>query len=175
MMEILNYIKDYGQTIITFGLLIVTWIYAIEVKHQSKAMMQQIGRDLLAKKYEKLTKEMTFLVGPLYTAKDSYLIIRSGGYNETSPYFREHHSFWDNIKKNMYLAQPDLFLALNDYFSAMSIYRDSPINENAEHTEVAIKALGAKADTLIQQIDISYKNLLDEIKDTDTKFNLEQN
>jgi len=164
MMDILNFARDYGTLIVTFGLLIVTGIYANEVRHQSKVMKLQMEHSLLARKYEKLAKEMAYLVGPLYAARDSYTIMRSGGnYPENSRYLSEHCSFWNDIKKNMYLAKPDLLLSLYDYFSAMDVYKKSSVNQYVEHSQEAITAFNIKTDTLIQQIDISYKSLLDEI------------
>lgn len=180
-MELLNIIgiliKDYGPTFGTFVLIAVTWRYVVEVRRQSTTMAgqagimsQQMNRDRLTRKYEKLTKEMTLLVGPLYAVRDDYLI-KTGGYSSDSPYYREHRSFWGDIEKNMYLAQWDLLPKLMDYFSAMNIYKYSP-TELYGKTESARSAFDAKKDDLIQQIDVSYRNLLDEIRETEKELDM---
>jgi len=180
-LELLNnmgiFIKDYGPTISTFVLIAVTWKYVTEVRRQSTTMAgqacimkRQMETDRLVRKHEKLTKEMTYLVGPLYVAKDHYLIIESGGYNSDSPCYREHRSFWDDIKRNMHLAQRDLLPKLEDYFSAMKTYEHSPRSLYGETTESARKDFDAKKDDLIQQIDISYTNLSNEIRKTEKEL-----
>jgi len=170
-----NFIKDYGPTISTIGLIAVTWIYTVQVKRQSEAMMQQAGYDRLDKKHERLVKEMTLLVGKLYVKKDMYSILKSGGSGGTSESLKEHLSFWEEIKRNMYLAQPDLRLKLNEYFIAENTYRSSPVNEYVEHTEDAKKTFCDVADGLIQQVEISYRNLDDEIKKAEKELYDERN
>lgn len=170
-----SFIRDYGPTISTIGLIVVTAIYTAQVKRQSEAMMQQAGYDLLARKHERLVQEMTLLVSKLYSKKDSYSILKSGGYNDKSEYFEGHYSFWEDIKRNMYLAQPDLRLKLDEFFIAENTYRSSPVNEYVEHTEDAIKTFHDVADGLIQQINISYRNLNDEIKKSEKELYDERN
>lgn len=170
-----SFIRDYGPTISTIGLIVVTAMYTVQVKRQSEAMMQQAGYDRLARKHERLVKEMTLLVGKLYGKKDTYSILKSGGYNDKSEYFEDHHSFWEDIKRNMYLAQPDLRLKLNEYFIAENTYRSSPVNEYVEHAEDAKKTFHDVADGLIQQVKISYRNLNDEIKKAEKELYDERN
>ena len=167
-----NIIKDYGPTFSTFVLIAITWKYVGEVRRQASIMSQQMNRDRLVRKYEKLTKEMTLLVGPLYAISDDYLI-KTGGYNESSPSYKEHRSFWGDIRRNMYLAQRDLLPKLEDYFSAMNIYKYSPSGFHGK-TESASSTFDAKKEDLIQQIDISYRNLLDEIRETERELDSER-
>jgi hypothetical protein len=161
-------IKDYGPTFSTFVLIAITWKYVSEVGHQASIMSQQMNRDRLVKKYEKLTKEMTLLVGPLYAIRDDYLI-KTGGLGESSPSYKEHRSFWGDIRRNMYLARRDLLPKLEDYFSAMHTYKYSPSGLYGK-TESASGIFDAKTKDLIQQIDISYRNLLDAIRETEKEL-----
>lgn len=100
-----NIIGIGSNVALTAALVGVTWWYARQVKKQ----VDFIEND-------RYSKEMEFLVSPLYARIENHVILMkkvSGGIYEMQ---QEYVDFWDDIKKYMYLGSDDLRKNLREYF-----------------------------------------------------------
>jgi hypothetical protein len=112
----------YDHSDATVVLAIVAYKSFKETQNQASLMHENIEYDRLAKRYDRLNKEITELVGPLFSKKDSYVIFGSAGNygsfssGSESPHEKEYQAFWDSVRKNIYLADRDLSSELQNYF-----------------------------------------------------------
>ena len=106
-------ISTISNIILVFTLIVVTWRYAKQVKKQTEFM-----------KKDRLAKEMDKLVAPLHSKIGDTSIFLKGvphynvhGFSKRDP---EYSGFWDEIKRNKYLAPDYLRSAVNNYFKNKS-------------------------------------------------------
>lgn len=165
-------------------LAIITYRYAGLVKEQSDTMAEQgrimhdsMIRDHLARKCDRLSKEMDRLVGPLFSKMDD----RSVPYfdvvyhsHEGSSYFQEIYAFWRDIKKNIYLAPRDLRESLEIYLDARQKYRKVRADKTTPGQEIAaVEAIFDKAkEDLKLKIKIRHEELIRALEDCE--LNLER-
>jgi hypothetical protein len=128
---------------------------------QSNLMRANIEYDQLVRKYERLNRAMNKLVGPLFSKKDDYVIFISG--MNISPVPKEYKDFWEYITKNIYLADKDLYSELHSYFMAVKMYIKSGTDGYGRHPQEATDLFIAEKDKLLKRIELSYKNLKEEM------------
>ncbi len=130
--------------------------------------------DQLARKYERLNREIKELLEPLISKKDDYLVFESAGdYGSNSPYGKEHKIFWENIKGKMYLADKALYSELQNYLSAMEKYKKSGyVDAYMGRSDEAKDEFRAEKDKLIRQIELSFENLKEEMRETEMKLKI---
>ena len=106
----------------TYAVVLVTLVYAITTSEQLKEMQSQ--RQLMADqleenrrddKIQRLNKEMDFVVGPLRSKIGSYKIYEPLFIEECNK--QASISFWEGIKKNLYLASADLRINVDKYLA----------------------------------------------------------
>lgn len=141
---------------------------------QSGLMQQTLEYERLTRKHERLNTKIRELLGPLIAKKGDYLVFESAGdYGSGSPYSKEHKIFWENIKEKMYLADDDLYGKLQNYFSAMEKYKGSGfVDGYGTRPDEAKEHLINEKEILIQQIELSYKKLQDEIHETELELKM---
>lgn len=113
----------------TYAVVLVTLVYAITTSEQRDVMASQLSemhgqRKLMADqleeirhdhKIQRLNKEMDFVVGPLRS--------KIGSFKVYEPLFLEECNeqtsiaFWEDIKKNLYLASADLHVIVMKYLA----------------------------------------------------------
>lgn len=84
----------------------------------------------LQQRKDRSHKEMTLLVGQLHSHQESNFLfgINLTTYgplpdrDRTNENWKKYYDFWDNIKINMYLGDPDLLSILQNYFAAKNDY-----------------------------------------------------
>jgi hypothetical protein len=157
--------------IATLFLVIITGYYAKKVRDQTKFMQDQsdvmrnsIKRDQLMRKYERLSREMDDLIGPLYSKMDdhtdpSFTVVSHS--SEGGPFYQEIFAFWRDIKKNIYLAPRDLQESLGNYLEARQKFRRVQKNMTTPGEEAtAVRNLFDKAiDDLMPKIKDRYNEL----------------
>lgn len=130
----------------------------------------------LQQKKDRLQKEMTLLVGPLRSCQDDHFYF--GLWREYRPSrdttdstfdSKTYFDFWDGIIVNMYLADPDLSLALQNYIDAKEAYwsmvgnKYPPSFDNIAEGEQKKQRVETTRNALHKEIDRRYKNLRTEI------------
>lgn len=144
------------------------------LENQSTLMRESMEYDRLIRKYERLNKEFAELLGPLISKKDDYLVFESAGdYGSDNPYKEKHKIFWDTIKEKMYLADKALDFELQNYFLAMKKYKESGfIDGYGKRPDEAKNEFMAEKDKLIQQIELSWKKLQEELRNTELELKI---
>jgi hypothetical protein len=187
-----------GLVLVTGALVIVTWMYVREVKSQAATINQQAGSmkdqadamkrqadamdgqsslmhenmeyDQLVRKYERLNRTMNGLVAPLFSKKDDDVIFITGV--DTYPARKEYTEFWEYIKKNIYLADKDLYSELDNYFLAVKMYKNSGTNVYGSHPQDASNLFMAEKDKIIKQIELSHNDLKEEMRQTELELKI---
>lgn len=129
----------------TVFLAIITYMYVKLVKAQSETMTEQgkimqenIKRDQITRKYERLAKEMDELVGPLLSNMDDstapFFTMVHHSQERSSPIYQDIYVFWRDIKKYAYLAPRELRESLNNYLDARQKYRTAKIKPDEDAT-----------------------------------------
>lgn len=173
-----NQVLSIVTVIATVALAVFAYTSFKETKYQASLMRENMDYDRLTKRYDRLNKEIAELVGPLISQKDRYVIFESAGeFNSAAhgletPYDKEYRAFWNNIRKNIYLADKDLSIELQNYFLAIEKFKNSNQGLYGKSQEVKDEFIMEKK-KLIQQIEISYKRLQREISDVETKLKIQ--
>jgi len=114
----------------TYAVVLVTIVYAITTSEQRDVMASQLNEmhnqhEVMAdqleeirrdRKIQRLSKEMDFIVGPLKS--------KIGHFKAFEPLFLEEDneqrsiSFWEDIKRNLYLTSDDLHSNIEKYLAA---------------------------------------------------------
>ena len=150
---------------------------------QSSLMFENMEYDRLAKKYDRVNKEISFLIGPLYARRRDANIFslkyKRSGRISLSPTSRvpnpdpdaliyDFVSFWDSIEQNMYLNRSsefqfvfrNYFLNLTDYFQAVESGADAERKKNLEDL-----FNGTRKPEFIKEIEKRYSELSNELND----------
>lgn len=113
----------------TYAVVLVTLVYAITTSEQRDLMASQLNemhsqRQLMADqleeirrddKIQRLNKEMDFVVGPLRSKIGSYKIYEPLFIQEDDK--QRSIAFWEDIKRNLYLASSDLRVNVEKYLA----------------------------------------------------------
>jgi hypothetical protein len=106
---------DFGVALATLILALITVLTVKEMRLQQKK--------------DRLHKEMILLVGQLRSHQDSDFLFgltrehRPGRHTGDDMFqWKSYYNFWDEIVVNMYLADSDLLLALQNYIDAKEAY-----------------------------------------------------
>jgi hypothetical protein len=160
---------------------------------QSGLMFENMKYDRLVKKYERVNREMTQLVGPLFArrldANIFSLNYKRSGRIFLSPTSRvpnpgpdeliyDFVSFWDSIEQNMYLNRSAEFqfvfrnysLNVTDYFQAVESGADA--KRKKELQDLFYKT---RKPDLIKELEKRYLELSNELKDIESEINERKN
>ncbi|PWR74455.1 hypothetical protein [Methanospirillum lacunae] len=136
-------ISTFVYSILTIGLIIVTWWYAhaIRVKDQ----------------LSDLHEEMEKIVAPIYNNKENIWFFRHGHPNHmTNPKINyDYDEFWKNIKNNRNHTNNQIRQSINNFLELISSEPYRRIDEPKEFSEMKKQ--------LINNIEIRYEELIDAI------------
>lgn len=121
-------INTISNIILVSALVIVTLYYA-----------KQVNKQTIFLKMDRLSKEMELLVSPLNARiGDKTIFKKSSGYNIDNPTPRNqvYIKFWDEVKRNKYLAPNYLRSAINNYLDNTS---NSIHNEEEDESYIIAK------------------------------------
>jgi len=118
------------SAIASLFLVVVTWRYLTEVHKQVNLMADAEVSSKTRERNRDLSDVMTKLVAPLYFRKSNEDLFGKiqKRYREKQYYnldVKVYFDFWDPIEKNMHLASPLLFSALEEYRNAKEQYWDA--------------------------------------------------
>lgn len=119
--------------IATIVLAIITFIYV-------KLTESMLNEQRKSNRKDRLTQEMDLLVAPLYTKIEDKIIFQKGAQSNIDsplPRDKEYLKFWDEIKRNMYLAPDNLRSAINNYLKnkSKSTTKDKELDESYKTAE----------------------------------------
>lgn len=130
----------------------------------------------LQQKKDRLHKEMTLVVGQLHSHQDSDFFFGVAltfrprrDESEDVFHWRTYYNFWDGIEVNMYLADPDLLSALQDYIGAREAYWSgvgirSPLAfKDTPEGDASIHRVELARESLRNRTNERYTNLRNEI------------
>ena len=139
-------INTISNIILVSALVIVTLYYAKEVNKQTTFL-----------KIDRLSKEMELLVSPLSARiEDKTIFKKSPEYNidDPTPRNQVYIKFWDEVKRNEYLAPNYLRLAINNYLDNVS---------NSIHREEEDESYIIARDKLYKEIKKRYDEIQDKL------------
>lgn len=105
-------ISTISNSVLVLALVIITWWYARQVARQTKFM-----------EIDRLYEEMDKLVAPLNSEIDSKIIFQkgsSGNVDSVRPRDQSYLIFWNDVKRNKYLAPNYLHSAIDNYLKNKS-------------------------------------------------------
>ena len=197
------------QVIAALALVYYTISLARSTKHYSAQVERQTGimdmnnkltenalknaeknaeRERLLKKYERLTNEMVNFVAPLYSRVGDMQVfdidvpkqkITEWHCEQIEPIPYETYSFWENIRRNIYLNQSDhMERMLNNYFAVIDTYRDSkkedsPNKNNRELLDI-IEQFKRNRVSLFNAITTRYSELEKELKELEKELGINE-
>jgi len=106
------------------------------MEKQSHLMQQNMEYDLLLKQRERLVKEITLFVGPLFAKitdssifklerRSQAVLVRARGMDEERYYY---NTFWSDVYQNIYLNHSDVLRnALNKYNAKIDAYFEAKL------------------------------------------------
>ena len=118
-LEIVSWLNNNGSAVTAFATVILVIITA----HYAKSTKDMLNEQKKIMKKERLIKEMDKLVSPLKAnIQEGDIFIKGApGYKaNNSVVIQNFFSFWDEIKRNKYLAPEYLRSALDDYLKNTS-------------------------------------------------------
>lgn len=155
------------------------------MERQSSLMLENMEYNRLSKRHERLSKEMTLVVGPLYARRKEKNIFQMIDRSERYTFHVRdivnlmHHdyiTFWENIDQYLYLNQSsELRRALGNYYQA--IYNNFDFREQKMQSEMERnKEIFEKTTVplLIAKIEERHEQLEKEIKELENKLNKEK-
>lgn len=149
---------------------------------QSNLMLENMEYNRLSKRHERLSKEMTLLVGPLYARRKEkqlfQMIDRSERYTShardmVNLMHHDHITFWENIDQYLYLNQSsELRRALSNYYQVISnnfYFREQKMQSEIDKNKDIFEK--TTVPFLIKKIEERHEQLEEEIKDLENKLN----
>jgi uncharacterized protein YoxC len=147
---------------------------------QSNPMLENMEYNRLSKRHERLNKEMTLLVGPLYARRKEKNIFQMIDRSERYTFHAKdivnlmHHdyiTFWENIDQYLYLNQSsELRRALGNYYQAIYnnfYFRELKMQSEMERNKEIFEK--TTVPRLIEKIEERHQQLEKEIKDLENK------
>jgi hypothetical protein len=145
------------------------------MKKQSSLMLENMEYDRLIKRHERVNKEISLFIGPLYARRKDHSIFSLKKSSQRVRIYRQtivdqenydYVSFWDSIEQNEYLNRSSRFKkALEHYKSKIAEHFE--LSEKTEIPEEKTKRQDCfyKIDRpkLIEEIEIRYNELNDEL------------
>ena len=153
---------------------------------QSSLMHENMEHDRLSKKYERLIKEMTLLIGPLYgRRKEDYIfemVNRSQRYGthirdvQNAKHY-DYVTFWDTVDQYMYLNQSsELSRAFGNYYEVLNnlfYFLEQKMQPELEMNKKLFQ--NTTVPLLIKKIEERYDQLDREIKELEIKLKIGAN
>ena len=155
---------------------------------QSSLMVENMEYDRLVKKYERVNREMSLLIGPLYSRRSDINIFslkyKRSGRIFLSPTSRvpdpspnaliyDFVSFWDSIEQNMHLnGSYDFGFAFHNYSTNIIDYIQAKENRADEKRIKDLEELFLKTrkPDFIREIEKRYAELSTELKDMESEL-----
>lgn len=154
---------------------------------QSSLMLENMEYDRLVKKYERVNREMSLLIGPLYSRRNDpniFSLKKRSGRISLAPTSRvpnpspnaliyDFVSFWDLIEQNMYLNRSYEFqfifhnysVNITDYFQAVESNADAERKKDLE--DLFQKT---RKPEFIKEIEKRYSELSNELMDSESEI-----
>jgi hypothetical protein len=118
---------------------IATIVLAIITFRYVKLTESMLNEQRKSNRKDRLTQEMDLLVAPLYTKIEDKIIFQKGAQSNIDsslPRDKEYLKFWDEVKRNMYLAPDNLRSAINNYLKNKSVtVNDKELDESYKIAE----------------------------------------
>jgi hypothetical protein len=149
---------------------------------QSRLMLENMEYDRLVKKYERVNKEMTKLIAPLYARRNETNLFwlqnltekfSGTGYDHDREHFY-YVDFWESIEQNMYLNRSaDFQLAFHNYLINIIDYIQAMDNDVDKKKKKDLKDLffETRKPDLIREIEKRYFELSKELNDLESELN----
>jgi len=144
---------------------------------QSNIMIEKMNYEWLVKNYERVSKEMTLFIGPLYSrrkdhnifslSRPSQRVVPGGAWQSGTDLTFDFVSFWDSIDQNLYLNRSDdLKEAFLNYSKTIEEYfgLSKQAGKNQEQSDMAKKFNNDIKPKLIKSIEKRYDEVSDELK-----------
>lgn len=153
---------------------------------QSGLMIENMNYDRLIRNYERINREMSLLIAPLYSRrKDPHIfsltrrsqrVVNGGGWKSGEDLIFDFVSFWDSIDQNMYLNRSNILKeAYLDYSKAIDEYFElsAQAGRNQEQSSMAKNFNENIKPKLIKIIEKRYGEISDELKEMELEFTSE--
>jgi hypothetical protein len=152
------------------------------MEKQSSLMLENMEYDRLSKKYDRVNKEMSQLIGPLYSKRKEANLFQlkkliekfepAGANKYSEPHFY-YVEFWESIEQNMYLnrsadfrlAYHNYLINITDYFQANDSGADNTRKKDRENLFYKIRR-----PDLIKEIEKRYSELSNELNELEREL-----
>ncbi len=146
-----------GTFIATVVLAIATIALAIITARYTKSTESMLNEQRKSIRKDRLMKEMDLLVAPLYTRIGDNIIFQKGAQSNIDsqrPRDKEYLKFWDEVKRNKYLAPDYLRSAITNYLKNKS---DTVGDRERDESYIIAE------DKLFKEIEKRYNELTNEL------------
>jgi len=153
-LEIVSWLNNNGSAVTAFATVILVIITA----HYAKSTKDMLNEQKKIIKKERIIKEMDKLVAPLKAKINEGDIFMKGDPNykaSNSVVIQFFFSFWDEIKRNKYLAPEYLRSALDNYLlNTSNTVRDNPDEPYIQAQEKLYDAVEKRYTELIAELSV---------------------
>lgn len=150
---------------------------------QSRLMIENMNYDRFIRNYERVSREMSILIAPLYSRrKDPHIfsltrrsqrVVPSGGWKSGGDMIFDFVSYWDSIDQNMYLNRSYILKeAYSEYHEAIEKYFElsGQTGKSEEQNVLAKKFNDYIKPNLIKTIEKRYEEISEELKEMESEF-----
>lgn len=157
------------------------------MEDQSYLMLENMEYDRLVRKYERVSKEMSSLVGPLYgRRKDAHIfsltkysqkVVPRGGWQSGNDQIFDFMSFWDLVDQNIYLnrssnlkdAYMEFIVAKDEYYEL-----SAQVGKSGEAQALSDRFNKEIKIHLINLIEERYVELAGELRDIERELKVQE-